>query len=269
MKTLRKDSKDTEAVVMLQELLNLTQHRIRVDGKFGPATDRAVRDYQKARGLVVDGIVGQQTWLKLLADVPHYASGRADRFLSEADLVRAASELGVELAAIKAVTEVEAAGHGFVGGKPKILFEGHVFWKQLIAHGLDPSACRERNEDVLYRRWTREHYLGGLREHDRLDKARLIHEEAAWESASWGLFQIMGYHWRPLGYPDVQGYVRLMGENEGEQLRAFTRYVLSNGLVTFLKNLQWAGFARRYNGPAYRDNRYDEKLERAYRRYAS
>lgn len=37
-----------------------------VDGDFGTATDKAVRAYQKANGLTVDGIVGAKTWAKLL-----------------------------------------------------------------------------------------------------------------------------------------------------------------------------------------------------------
>lgn len=36
------------------------------DGDFGAATEEAVRKYQKANGLSVDGIVGQATWSKLL-----------------------------------------------------------------------------------------------------------------------------------------------------------------------------------------------------------
>ena len=36
------------------------------DGSFGPATDRAVRAYQNAQGISVDGSVGPQTWGKLL-----------------------------------------------------------------------------------------------------------------------------------------------------------------------------------------------------------
>lgn len=37
-----------------------------VDGSFGGATDKAVRAYQKAKGLAVDGIVGSATWNSLL-----------------------------------------------------------------------------------------------------------------------------------------------------------------------------------------------------------
>lgn len=38
------------------------------DGEFGKMTDTAVRAFQKAHGLGVDGIVGQKTWTALLAE---------------------------------------------------------------------------------------------------------------------------------------------------------------------------------------------------------
>ncbi|MFH2137845.1 MAG: peptidoglycan-binding domain-containing protein [Candidatus Omnitrophota bacterium] len=37
-----------------------------IDGKQGPQTKKAIKDFQKAKGLVVDGIVGQKTWGELL-----------------------------------------------------------------------------------------------------------------------------------------------------------------------------------------------------------
>lgn len=49
-----------EDVKILQQRLNLI-----ADGIFGVITDEAVRNFQKANGLTVDGIVGANTWAKL------------------------------------------------------------------------------------------------------------------------------------------------------------------------------------------------------------
>lgn len=70
-------------VVRLQQLLNRQTNpsfRLVADGDFGPATERAVRRFQEARHLPVDGQVGRQTWQALLSstgslgDVVHQAT---------------------------------------------------------------------------------------------------------------------------------------------------------------------------------------------------
>lgn len=52
-------------VKALQQLLNAKGASLDVDGAFGPATERAVIEFQRANGLDVDGIVGPMTWGKL------------------------------------------------------------------------------------------------------------------------------------------------------------------------------------------------------------
>ena len=94
-----------------------------------------------------------------------------------------------------------------------------------------------------------------------------IDEEAAISSASWGLFQIMGFNYATCKCDSVQQFVALMKENEGKQLDQFTAFIQSNRLDTYLRNKDWAGFAKRYNGPAYAENQYDKKLEKAYHKH--
>jgi hypothetical protein len=56
MTTLRLGSKG-ESVKTLQQFL-----KVGVDGTFGPQTETAVKAWQKANGLISDGIVGKNTW---------------------------------------------------------------------------------------------------------------------------------------------------------------------------------------------------------------
>lgn len=67
MNTLRINSKGTQ-VMVLQWLLNHTTDFTcgAIDGHFGTKTLTAVRQYQEANGLEVDGVVGKNTWKKLL-----------------------------------------------------------------------------------------------------------------------------------------------------------------------------------------------------------
>jgi peptidoglycan hydrolase-like protein with peptidoglycan-binding domain len=65
--TLRKGTTGSDAVLALQTLLNWRGQDIEIDGDFGDQTDGAVRDFQKAKGLTVDGVAGPQTWAALVS----------------------------------------------------------------------------------------------------------------------------------------------------------------------------------------------------------
>lgn len=68
LKVLKKGSKGN-TVKALQHLLmayGFNCGGYGADGRFGPGTDSALRSYQKAKGLVVDGVCGPKTWNKLL-----------------------------------------------------------------------------------------------------------------------------------------------------------------------------------------------------------
>lgn len=272
MQTIKFRSRGTY-VSYLQELLGKLGYEIPATGYFGNLTDEAVRDFQKKNDLVEDGEVGIKTWT-LLIDKTRPAQSMGDKFLGEKDLKDFAQKHNLDLAAVKAVNEVESSGKGFfVDGRPKILFEGHIFWKQLKERGIDPSVISNAsNADVLYPKWTKSHYLGGTREYDRLEKAsKLLTDpkvkEAALASASWGSYQIMGFHAKKLRYDSVQTFVDEMYVHERNQLEAFGRYITEFGCINHLRSLNWASFARCYNGPAYAQNKYDIKMANAYQKY--
>ncbi len=262
-------------VSYLQELLGKLGYQIPSTGFFGDMTAAAVRDFQNKNNLVVDGEVAIKTWTVLI-DKTKPSLTLSDKFLGEKDLKDFAQKYQLELAAVKAVNEVESSGKGFlVDGRPKILFEGHIFWQQLEERGIKPVLITNpTNQDVLYSKWTKTHYLGGAREFDRLEKAsKLLPDpkvkEAALASASWGSYQIMGFHAKKLGYASVQAFVDEMYIHERNQLEAFGKYISVFGCLAHLKTKNWAGFAKCYNGPAFAQNKYDIKLATAYQKHLS
>ena len=185
--------------------------------------------------------------------------------LTDEQIKAAAEAAGVEPAALKAIDEVESRGAGFLpDGPPVILFEGHIFWKQLIARCLDPRKFAPGHEDILYPTPDKSKYLGGLAEHLSLQKAVVLNREAALSSASWGRFQVMGFNWKVCGFKSIQDFVNAMYRDEAEHLAACLGYVKGTGLMPALKRPDWPAVASGYNGPGYAANNYDAKLARAY-----
>lgn len=273
--TLKRGTMERDAVARLQGLLIKVADLDIASGIYDDATERAVANFQRKHNLVADGVAGEKTWTTLLSQTTHAQQAMAQRFLGDADFEAAAAKLKIELATLKAVYKVESNGKGFVGDDPKILFEGHVFWQRLKLLGLQPETLVRGNEDILYKTWTKQFYVGGSGEHRRLERAEAIQRDAARESASWGLFQIMGYHWKSLKYSSIDDFVDCMRRHERDQMEAFCRFITvkkdrgGHTLAELLAAKDWAAFAFAYNGAGYRQNAYDDKLRDHYRRYAT
>jgi hypothetical protein len=184
-------------------------------------------------------------------------AGPATR-MSEADIVTAARAIDCEVAAVKAVIDVESRGGFLADGRPKILFERHLF-----SRFTDRKFDKPPNDDIANS--SPGGYKGGAAEYARLHRAIALDRTAALKAASWGAFQILGSNFAAAGYANVEDFCRAMCQSEGQQLNAFVAFVRSNKLADELQRHDWAGFARGYNGPNYKINHYDDKLADAYR----
>ncbi len=279
MNTIRLRSRGQE-VHFLAEILKKKGYNVLVSDYFGADIDAAVKDFQLKNSLVVDGVVGLKTWMKLI-DKEKKIIESNDKHLSEKDLIDFAELYNLDLAAVKAVNQIESSGKGFLAfGKPRILFEGHVFWKELKKRNIEPNSfLNSLSQDVLYEKWTKKYYRGGEGEYERMEKAANISDspgtkEAAYCSASWGAFQIMGYNYKNLGYNSIDNWVSVMNDHEREHLAAFGKFISMKSisgkkLVNWLQEKNWEKFAEGYNGSGYKKNKYDEKLKAAYNNYLS
>ncbi len=276
----------------VQQLLNRAagmqpgQAKLDVDGNMGPLTSAAIKRYQQT---VVhlsrpDGVVdpGGRTITMLSrraaapapapraapASAPSGGGGSPARAgpggLSEDLYVEAASQLGCEVAAIKAVvkTEVDIRGAFDTSGRPTILFERHKFYKHTNGRFAqsDPDICNAVQGG--YGRFSEQY--------PKLDRAIMLDRPAALKSASWGAFQILGENHVQAGHATVEAFVAAMKQSVAAQLKAFVAFVRGDGrLSTALRTRNWATFARIYNGPGYAKNQYDQHMRSNYQRFAN
>lgn len=181
--------------------------------------------------------------------------------LSTGGLEEASRAAGLGLAEVWAVISVETSGCGYLPDRrPKILFERHIF------HHLTDGRFDNRDPDISQP--TAGGYgAGGAHQYDRLAAAMRFDSIAALQSASWGMGQIMGENFKAAGFEEVGDMAEAMVASEDDQLLAATKFMLANSMSEPLRNHDWAGFARRYNGPDYAAHDYNGRLHAAYQRY--
>lgn len=187
---------------------------------------------------------------------------------------RVAQRNGIEPAALLAVIEIECGGQPFEadGRTPRFLFERHVFYRELY------KRARHRLQDAIdvglaipkWSRTTQYKDLGSSAGRQKvLSAARVIDAECANRACSWGIGQVMGFHAGGLGYGSATQMVSVL-TNGGldAQIDCVLRFIKSKpGLIGKLNDHDWAGFARIYNGAAYKENDYDTRLASAHARW--
>lgn len=183
--------------------------------------------------------------------------------LTAADKIRAAEHLGVTVGHINMLLKVESSGRSFDNkGRPIILFEPHIFHRR-TGGKWSPSS-------FSYAKWrTKPYPKTADARWAQMEAAAEKDRSAALESASWGLFQVMGFHWQALGYADAFDFAAAMTTGEPAQLDAMVRFIVANRLKSALQACR-AGdpdscraFARGYNGAGFEKNRYHIKLAEA------
>lgn len=185
--------------------------------------------------------------------------------ITKAAIAAAAASIGVPAAAVYAVYLVESNGRGFMDdGRPVILFERHIMRRQLQYAGI-PTAQFERTQPDIVNVNSGGYTRTSAGEHARLDRAVQINRVCALESASWGLFQLMGFNHARCGFPAIQAFVNAMYRSEAAQLDAFLTFVKADpAMLAAMRAQDWAEFARLYNGRNYAKNNYDTRLKDAF-----
>ena len=187
--------------------------------------------------------------------------GAAKR-IDDIDLPRIGARIGVGEDELHAFMDVEAAGSGFDShGRPKMLFEPHVFYRNLSG----TKRSRAMSAGLAYSRWGTKPYPKDS--YPRLVAAMEIDETAALKSASWGLGQILGENYKSVGFSSPQAMVLAFMNDEEEHLEAIVNFLIANHIDDDLKAHNWAVVACVYNGPGYAKHNYHGRMAMAYAKW--
>lgn len=176
--------------------------------------------------------------------------------LSKEQIKQVANEFGLTYAKIKTVIDIESGGKGFDDKTGKILiqFEPHWFKRK---SPYTPSGLWSVNKvEVQSKEWI------------AFSDAFAKDPNSAMESTSIGLMQVMGFHWKLLGFKSVGEMWDYAKVSEANQLRIGLRFIQSNiRMYRALVDADWRTFAYYYNGEQYEKFNYHNKLANTYSKY--
>ncbi|MFW9874255.1 MAG: N-acetylmuramidase domain-containing protein [Candidatus Thorarchaeota archaeon] len=169
----------------------------------------------------------------------------------------------IDINLIKAFYKVESSGRNFnANGKLIIRFERHIFKRRVsndkIKKVIDSQiGLKHRNQN--------DEYLS-------LKAAEFIDNDLAYQSISMGSMQIMGFHYKKLGFNSAKDMFLNFSKNEINVLYGFEKFLIINPpLLRALKNKNFNSIAYYYNGPKYREHvdskgrNYSDKIKEEYK----
>lgn len=211
--------------------------------------------------LIVDGRPGPATRSAIL----NVFINRNAPAVTPQDIAQVAARLGGTPRQVAAVATVESAGGGWDdAGRLKALQERHYLWKRIriLVPGLSNPApggyTVDADRDGINDSW------------EKVADSAMRWPVAAFESASWGKFQIMGAHAKSLGYANAIEFVWALSRSERAHYDALAKFIEVNGLRQAFKQLSTnpehcRAFAKGYNGSGYEKGGYHRKLAEAMR----
>jgi hypothetical protein len=234
------------------------------NGDFDTATRDAIKTFQFERGMVVTGMIDDTLAARLHAEIERFTKVQPDELVAKRtgpptleEYRDIAARLAVDAPTLEAVRKVESSGKAFdADGHPIIVFERHIF-SRLTGHRFDESHPQVSGRIAGG-------YGSSNAQWSRLKEAYALDPEAAYKATTFGMFQILGQLHKQVGFETVAEYARFVSQSEANQVEVFARFVEGQGDLEPLQCLDWARFARRWNGPNYKTNKYDERLRAAY-----
>jgi N-acetylmuramidase len=172
--------------------------------------------------------------------------------ITEEDYKKLSSEFNIPSINIKKVVKVESGGIGFSKETGKIIIQ------------FEPSWFKRKSPYTPSGKWSLNKVEKQTAEWEAFNNAFSKNKNAAMESTSIGLMQVMGFHWKLTGFKSVGEMWDYAKESETNQLRLGLLFIVSNTkMYKALKIGDWETFAYYYNGAQWRKFNYAERLEKA------
>lgn len=170
------------------------------------------------------------------------------------DIKKIAKEAGIPQDNLRKVIAVESGGFGFDKSTGKILiqFEPHWFKRLFLKWTSNLNVWQNNKVEVQSQEWK------------AFNDAFSKNPKAAMEATSIGLPQIMGFHWKALGFASVDAFWDYMKESEDNQIKTMVNFIkLNKKMYNALILGNWDVFAYFYNGAQYKKFNYAERLRKA------